>query len=96
MSTVNISLPQEQINLSDQLIARYGFANRSEFMRSLIRLVTLKPQLVEHAATFPFTSTPPGQSVRTIISDMRKTKKYSNAFLKDLETGLNQSRYFKP
>jgi len=46
MSTVNISLPSSQANYIDQLVVKYGFANRSEFIRSIIRLVAYKPNLV--------------------------------------------------
>ena len=94
MSTINISLPYEQVSFVDKLVADYGFANRSEFVRSLLRLITHKPELVETASTFPFI-TPQERSVKKIMGDFRKTKKYSPAFLKDLETGLAESSYFK-
>lgn len=93
MSTVNLSLPAEQVGFIDQLVLRYKFANRSEFVRSLIRLVWHEPQLIEQASTFPFLS-PRTRSVNAIISDFQKTNKYSKAFLKDLEDGLKSSRYF--
>lgn len=93
MSTVNISLPSEQVSLVDRFVSLYGFASRSEFMRSLIRLIKQKPELVEKAATFPF-ATPTEKSVKKIIAGFKKTKKYSAAFLKDLEEGLKSSDYF--
>ena len=94
MSTVNISLPQEQISLIDKMISRYGFASRSEFFRSLLRLVSRKPEVIEQTVDFPFIPTPPNQSVKEVMADFRKTKKYSKAFLKDLESGLKNSDYF--
>jgi hypothetical protein len=94
MSTINISLPYEQVGFIDKLVANYGFANRSEFIRSLLRLITHKPELVETASTFPFIA-PQERSIRKIMGDFRKTKKYSPAFLKDLKTGLSESSYFK-
>ena len=93
MSTVNISLPNKQVSFIDKLVADYGFANRSEFIRSLIRLITNKPEIVEKAAVFPFV-TPKEKSVRKIMTDFAKTKKYSPRFLKDLEEGLKGSYYF--
>lgn len=95
MSTINISLPKEQVTLVDRLVGRYGFANRSEFVRSLLRLVHTKPHIVENAIAHPFIS-PSTRSVKKIMADFRKTKKYSKAFLKDLEEGLKDSDYFKP
>lgn len=94
MSTVNISLPAKQLNFIDRLVKFYGFANRSEFVRSLIRLISSQPELVQKAATFPFI-TPREKSIKKIIVGFAKTKKYSNNFLRDFEEGLKTSSYFK-
>lgn len=93
MSTVNISLPNNQVTFIDKLVISYGFANRSEFIRSLIRLIANRPEIIETAAVFPFIA-PKEKSVKKIISDFSKTKKYSAVFLKDLEEGLKESDYF--
>lgn len=93
MSTINISLPAQQADIIDSMVSRYGFANRSEFIRSIIRLVIQQKDLVEKAAVFPFVS-PKRQPVKTIISAFLKTKRYSKEFLKDLEEGLSESDYF--
>lgn len=94
MSTVNISLPTKQISFIDKLVASYGFANRSEFFRSILRLISHKPDLIEKAATFPFMVSQE-KSAKKIVSDFQKTKKYSPEFLKDLEEGLKSSPYFR-
>ncbi len=93
MSTVNISLPEKQANFIDMLVVKYGFANRSEFIRSIIRLVVYKPNLVEDAATFPF-MIPKEKSTKKIMASFSKDNRYSKEFLKDLKEGLNQSDYF--
>ena len=93
MSTVNISLPEKQANYIDALVIKYGFANRSEFIRSIIRLVVFKPDLVEKAATFPFTA-PKERSTKKILTTFAKSGRYSKEFLKDLKEGLDQSDYF--
>ncbi len=90
---MNISLPLDHVRAIDSFIDRYGFANRSDFFRSLIRLVTHQPTLLQDAATFPFT-TAKRSSKAEILNGFIKTKKYSSSFLKDLETGLNESAYF--
>ncbi len=95
MSTVNISLPQEQVVFIDGLAKRYGFSNRSEFIRGLLRLIRHRPHIVEEAIAHPFVS-PDSRSVKQIVSDFRKSKKYSDAFIRDLEDGLKNSTYFKP
>ena len=93
MSTINISLPKEQVDFIDNYTSKFGFANRSEFVRSLIRLAAQKPSIVEDASIFPFSS-PKEKSIKKIITDFSETQKYSKKFLKDLEEGLLQSNYF--
>jgi metal-responsive CopG/Arc/MetJ family transcriptional regulator len=93
MSTINISLPSEQVNLIDDFVKKFGFANRSEFVRSVIRVLIQKPEIVESASTYPF-NLPKTKSVKEIVTAFKKNKKYSNIFLKDLEEGLKESDYF--
>lgn len=95
MSTVNISLPEQQIKFIDQQTTRYGFANRSEFVRSLLRLVRFQPHIIEQASTFPFVS-PKEKSVKKVAQSFKATGKYSKKFLNDLEEGLKSSDYFQP
>ena len=91
---MNISLPAKQAIFIDKLVDQYGFANRSEFIRSLIRLVSHKPELIQKAAVFPF-MVPQQKSSQKIVADFAKTKKYSAEFLKDLKEGLQSSSYFE-
>lgn len=93
MATMNISLLDEQTQFIDHIINKHGFANRSEFFRSLLRLVKSNPQLITQAETIPFVS-PKQKSVHTIVKNFKTTQKYSAEFLKDLEEGLKESNYF--
>lgn len=94
MSTINISLPEAQVGLVDGWVARYGFANRSEFIRALLRFVSGKQEVIETAVSYPFIMSSE-RSVKKIISGFSKTGKYSADFLADLREGLTQSSYFK-
>lgn len=94
MSTVNLSLPTDQVRFIDELVVRFQFANRSEFVRSLLRFIRHEPRMLEHVAHFPFVA-PQSRSVKMIMTDFQKTKKYSKAFLKALEDGLKASTFFK-
>jgi len=38
MKTVNISLTEQQTQMVDQAVNELGFANRSEFFRTLLRV----------------------------------------------------------
>ena len=93
MATVSISLANEQLKTVDKMSKAYGFVNRSEFFRSLLRLAFTEPNIIIKASTFPFTP-PKEKSVRKVVNAFSKTKKYSRQFLKDLEEGLKASDYF--
>lgn len=54
MKTVNISLTDEQAKMIDKTTKTYGFANRSEFVRAVLRLIKTDKSLLEKAATTPF------------------------------------------
>ena len=57
MKTVNISLTAEQAKFVDNTTKSYGFANRSEFVRALLRFAAkTNPELIGQAAETPFTS----------------------------------------
>lgn len=94
MATMNISILNEQTEFVDTIVNKHGFANRSEFFRSIIRLLKANPQLIHDAATVPFVQ-PAQKSVKAIMKDFKKQQKYSQEFLNDLETGLRESNYFK-
>jgi len=93
MSTVNVSLPKEQLNLLDRFVSIYGYANRSEFVRSLLRFIARRPEILDRITTYPFVA-PPVRSVKKIMKEFKKSGKYSPSFLKDLEEGLESSEYF--
>ena len=94
MSTINISLPSKQAETIDKLVNTYGFANRSEFIRSILRVILTDDFLVKRAISYPFIS-PKLKSGSTILKEFKATKKYSREFLTDLQEGLELSDYFK-
>lgn len=93
MDTVNISLTKDQSNFVDRLISQHGFANRSEFFRSLLRLVHAKPQIIDQADSL-ILEPPNTKSRKEILKSFSVTKRYSRHFLSDLEKGLKKSSYF--
>ena len=90
---MNISLTEKQTVLVDQLTDRLGFANRSEFFRSLLRLVGHRPEALTEADEDTF-APPITKDTQKIVKDFRDSKLYSPAFLNDLENGLKNSKYF--
>ncbi len=49
MNTVNISLTSGQVKLADNLTRSFDLANRSEFFRILLRIVSRRPELFQAA-----------------------------------------------
>lgn len=93
MKTVNISLTEDQTKMVDQAVVNLGFANRSEFFRTLLRVFNKKPEVLEETSNFLIKG-PDTKSAKEIVESFRATSKYSEEFLKDLEEGLTDSNYF--
>ncbi len=93
MSTINISLPSAQVDFVDSLVKQYGFANRSEFIRSILRMLRQKPHVMSEASTFPF-EPPSTRSRSAILTSMKQAGKYSPELLKSLKKGLEESSFF--
>lgn len=93
MSTVNISLPQEQLSLIDRFVSNYGFANRSEFIRSVLRMLAYNPVLVETSAVFPFVSFKK-RPLKTIKTEFEKTGLYKKEFITSIIRGLSKSSLY--
>ena len=47
MRTINISVTEEQRNFVDQMVGKLGFANRSEFFRTIVRMIKANPKVIE-------------------------------------------------
>ena len=93
MKTVNISLTEDQTNMVDQAVINLGFANRSEFFRTLLRVFLKKPEVLSIEEDFIMKS-PDTKSAKKVLESFKATGKYSKAFLKDFEAGLKRSHYF--
>ena len=93
MKTVNISLTEDQTKMVDQAVINLGFANRSEFFRTLLRVFSRKPEVIEETNDFPMKG-PDTKSAKKVMESFKATGKYSSGFLHDLEEGLIDSDYF--
>ncbi|KKQ08904.1 hypothetical protein A3E66_04705 [Candidatus Daviesbacteria bacterium RIFCSPHIGHO2_12_FULL_37_16] len=93
MKTVNISLTEQQTQMVDQAVNELGFANRSEFFRTLLRVFNRKPEVISDIEDFPMKG-PSTKSAKEVLEGFKKVGKYSKGFLKDLEEGLRDSDYF--
>jgi Arc/MetJ-type ribon-helix-helix transcriptional regulator len=94
MTTVNISITDDQLQWMDRVSDKLGFANRSEFVRSLLRFAAKDEKVLQEVETFPFQS-PSSNNINEVVDGFSKSGKYSKAFLSDLKKGLKRSTYFK-
>ena len=95
MAMMNVSLPEKQIQDVDSMVERYGYANRSEFVRSALRFVLKNKTVSDEMIDFPFLVASSFDEPDDVVRDFRETGKYSEAFLKDLESGLKKSKSLK-
>ena len=95
MAMMNVSLPEKQIRDVDSMVERYGYANRSEFVRSALRFVLKNKTVSDEMVDFPFLIANPSDEPNEVVRDFRETGKYNEDFLKDLEDGLKKSRVLK-
>ena len=93
MSTMNISITNDQAKLVDKLTREYDFANRSELFRAMLRLLYRKPTVLRDAEPLELV-----EFKKRPISEIKKafeaTGKYNKAFIKDLINGLEQSSLY--
>ena len=95
MAMMNVSLPEKQIQDVDSMVERYGYANRSEFVRSALRFVLKNRIVSDEMADFPFLVANPLDKPDEVVRDFRDTGRYNEEFLKDLEEGLKKSEALK-
>lgn len=94
MQNVNINLTTKQAKLVDQSTENYGFANRSEFFRAILRYIFLhSPQILSELDAVTFEE-PPTRDSRYIVSELANSGKYNKAFLASVAKGLKKSEYF--
>jgi hypothetical protein len=93
MTTVNISITNNQSKAIDAFTKKYDFENRSEFFRTFIRYLIINPHIIEQAVEYPFEE-PFTRSRSKMYQSVAKTGKYSKEFLKDLKDGLEDSKDF--
>jgi len=88
MYTINISLPKQLYQKVDTIIKEEGFASRSEFFRTLIRVYSvLKGKNLELMEFSP-------RPLSEIEMEMEKTGKYNSDFIKSVVSGLKKSSLY--
>lgn len=88
-----MSLTDHQVSEIDRLAGVFGFENRSEFVRALLRTTLTDEALIRKSIVFPF-EVPAEKSAKKVLKEFEKTQKYTSKFLSDLKEGLENSEYF--
>lgn len=93
MQTLNISLPEKLSLKVDEVVEEEGYASRSEFFRTLLRLylqlVEAKPKRV-----LPFLVPFRKQPLSKVKKEMEATGLYKKEFVKSVISGLSQSSLY--
>lgn len=88
MYTINISLPKILYQKVDKLIAQEGYASRSEFFRTLIRIYSVLKD--EKLNLLEFEKKP----LTEVEKELIKTNCYNQAFVKSIIYGLKKSSLY--
>lgn len=95
MRTLNVNLTPEQARLVDESAKRFGFANRSEFLRAILRYIFFySPSILVGLDRVPFEQ-PPNKNPEYFIAELKKTNKYNKAFIASVGRGFKKAKYFK-
>ncbi|MBI4054386.1 MAG: hypothetical protein HY397_03605 [Candidatus Doudnabacteria bacterium] len=95
MKNINVNLTKEQAKIVNEATKKYGFANRSEFFRSLLRYIFMySPSILKKLDSFVFEE-PPTKDANKIIAELEASGRHSEDFIKSLAAGLRKSNYFK-
>ncbi len=91
MKTINISLPQQLSSRVSQIVDREGYASKSEFFRTLLRLyLSLTVLEKEKELTFlPFKKQPLDQVEKELVK-----ADYNQKFIKSVVKGLEKSSVY--
>ena len=94
MKNVNINLTAQQAKQVDESAETYGFANRSEFFRAILRYIFLhSPHILTELDAVTFEQ-PPVHDSAFMIAELAKSGKYNKAFIASVAKGLKKSEYF--
>lgn len=91
METVNISLPKNLSSKVEAIITQEGYASKSEFFRTLIRLYL---QLTATASTTPFLLPFKKRPLSQIETELKNTGFYKKEFVDSVVTGLTKSSLY--
>lgn len=94
MQTLSISLPQKLTTRVDTIIEEEGYASRSEFFRTLLRLYLQLSARAEVVAEKPFFLPFRKRPLDDIRRDLSGSGSYSQEFVDSIVKGLEKSSVY--
>ena len=94
MKTLNISLPAKLSYKVDELVEEEGYASRSEFFRTLLRLY-LQLTEAKPAPSMPFFAPFKKQPLSKVKKELKQTGLYKKEFIDSVISGLSQSSLYE-
>lgn len=94
MQTLSISLPQKLTTRVDTIIEEEGYASRSEFFRTLLRLYLQLSARAEVVAEKPFFLPFKKRPLNEIRKDLSRGGFYSQEFVNSVVEGLEKSSLY--
>ena len=93
MKTLNISLPTKLSFKVDELVEEGGYASRSEFFRTLLRLY-LQLTEIKLASSMPFFVPFKKQPLSKVKKELKQTGLYKKEFIESVISGLSKSSLY--
>lgn len=93
MHTLNISLPEKLSVKIDRIVEEEGYASRSEFIRTLLRLY-FQLTKAEAKLTQPFFVPFKKRPLVKVRRELEKTGFYNKSFIKSVISGLKKSSVY--
>lgn len=91
MQTLNISLPKKLSLKVDELVEEEGYASRSEFFRTLLRLYL---QLADTKITSPYLVPFKKRPLAKVKEELESSGLYKKEFIKSVISGLAKSSLY--
>ena len=93
VQTINISLPKKLSVTVDRIVDREGYASKSEFFRTLLRLY-LQLAGTKAKASRPFFVPFKKQPLSRVKRELEKTGLYKKDFIESVVSGLSKSSLY--
>lgn len=90
VQTINISLPKKLSTTVETIVEKEGYASKSEFIRTLIRLYLHLTAKKDKSFLLPYKKQP----IAKVKKSLQTSKQYSKEFIDSVISGLSKSSLY--